>query len=107
MLALVGLNPEICSVLGSKNIHRRKTERKKCVRVVDGGWVVYMGGYSIAPESLRAHKSYVFVKQQKLRKREGGYGRRRGEVMISTRPSDDCGAQEEEERYKQGVNNAR
>lgn len=41
------------------------------MHVVDGGWVVYMGGYSIAPESLRAHKSCVFVKQQKLRKRKG------------------------------------
>lgn len=45
--------------------------RKKCLHVVDGGRVVYMGGYSIAPESLRAHKSCVFVKQQKARKREG------------------------------------
>lgn len=70
-MALAVLNPEICSLLESKNIHRRKTEKEKCVDVVDGGWVVYMGGYSIAPESLRAHKSYVFVKQQKLRKREG------------------------------------
>lgn len=37
----------------------------------DGGWLVYMGGYSIAPKSLRAHKSYVFVKQQILQKRKG------------------------------------
>lgn len=43
------------------------------MHVVDGGWVVYMGGYSIAPESLKAHKSYVFVKQQKLRKRKGAW----------------------------------
>ncbi len=47
--------------------------REKCVHVVDGGWVVYMGGYSIAPEPLRAHKSYVFVKLQKLRKRKGAW----------------------------------
>lgn len=40
------------------------------MHVVDGGWFVYMGGYSIAPKSLRASKSYVFVKQQKLRKRK-------------------------------------
>lgn len=72
-MALIVWNPEICSVLGSKNIHRRKTEKEKCVHVVDGGWVVYMGGYSIAPESLKAHKSYVFVKQQKLRKRKGAW----------------------------------
>ena len=71
MWAFAGLNPEICSVLGSKNIHSWKTEKEKCVHVVDGGPLVYTGGYSIAPESPRAHKSYVFVKQQKLRKREG------------------------------------
>lgn len=41
------------------------------MHVVDGSLVVYMGGYSIAPKSLRAHKSFVFVKQQKLRKRKG------------------------------------
>lgn len=40
------------------------------LHVVDGSRVVYMGGYSIAPESLRAYKSFVFVKQQKLRKRK-------------------------------------
>lgn len=61
------------SVLGSKNIHERKTEREKCVHVVDGGGFVYMGGYSIAPKSPRAHKSYVLVKQQKLRKRKGAW----------------------------------
>lgn len=36
--------------------------------VVDGGWVVYMGGYGIAPESLKAYKRNVFAKKQKLRK---------------------------------------
>ena len=73
MLVLASLNPEICCVLGSKNIHRRENGEGGggCLRVVDGGWVVYMGGYSIAQKSLRTHKSYVFVKQQKVRKREG------------------------------------
>lgn len=41
------------------------------MRVVDGGWLVYMGGYNIGLESRRAHKSCVFVKQQKVQKREG------------------------------------
>lgn len=67
-LALVILNPDIYSVLESKNIQKRKTEREVCG---DGGWLLYMGGYNIAPKSLRAHKSYVFVKQQKRRKRKG------------------------------------
>lgn len=40
------------------------------MHVVGGGWFVYMGGYSIAPKSLRAHKSDVFVKQQKAQKRK-------------------------------------
>lgn len=72
MLAMEAWIPDILSVSGSKNIHERKTEKgKKCVHVVVGGWLVYMGGYSIASESLRAHKSYVFVEQQKLRKRKG------------------------------------
>lgn len=52
------------------------------MHVVDGGWVVYMGGYSIAPESLRARKSCVFVKQQKLRKRKGAWKERETEVKI-------------------------
>lgn len=39
-----------------------------------------MGGYRIAPESLRAHKSYVFMKQQKLRKREGAWKEKETEV---------------------------
>lgn len=52
------------------------------MHVVDGGWVVYMGGYSIAPESLRARKSCVFVKQQKLRKRKGAWKERETEVEI-------------------------
>lgn len=50
------------------------------MHVVDGGWVVYMGGYSIAPESHRAHKSYVFVKQQKLRKKEGMWKKKETEA---------------------------
>lgn len=58
--------------LGVKIYMRGKRRRgKKCVHVVVGGWLVYMGGYSIASESLRDHKSYVFVEQQKLRKRKG------------------------------------
>lgn len=68
------------SVLGSKNIHKRKTEREKCVHVVDGGGFVYMGGYSIAPESPRPHKSYVFVNQQKLRKRKGAWKEKEAEA---------------------------
>lgn len=43
------------------------------MRVVGGGWFVYIGGYSIAPKSLRAHKSHVFVKQQKAQKRKSAW----------------------------------
>lgn len=49
------------------------------MHVVDGGWLVYMGGYSIAPKSLGAHKSYVFVKQQKLRKRKRAWNEKEPE----------------------------
>lgn len=40
------------------------------MHVVGGGRFVYIGRYSIAPKSLRAHKSGVFVKQQKAQKRK-------------------------------------
>lgn len=40
------------------------------MRVVGVGWFVYMGGYSMAPKSLRAHKCDVFVKQQKVQRKK-------------------------------------
>lgn len=88
------------SVSGSKNIHERKTEKgKKCVHVVVGEWLVYMGGYSIASESLRAHKSYVFVEQQKLRKRKGGIEWDWRKIMKRARPPSVEGHKKREEIY--------
>lgn len=68
----------LCCFGGVKIYMGGKRREEKCVHVVDGGWVVYMGGYSIAPESLKAHKSCVFVKQQKLREREGAWKEKEG-----------------------------
>lgn len=45
------------------------------MHVVGGGWFVYMGGYSIAPKSLRAHKSDVFCETTESSEEEDGMER--------------------------------
>lgn len=57
-----------------KNVPWRETGEEN---LVDGGCVVYMEEYSIVPVSLRAHKSYVFVKQQKSAEEGREYGKKR------------------------------
>lgn len=42
------------------------------MHVVVGGWLVYMGGYSIAVESLRAHKSCVCETTETAEGERGG-----------------------------------
>lgn len=73
MLAMEAWSPDRVSVPGSKNIHKRKTEREKNVCLlwwVDG---LFIWEDIALPRSPSGPVSCVFVKQQKLRKRKGAW----------------------------------